>query len=193
MLSEIKRLTAAADFDYSRLLPTLWGRPRPAGGRGGTSRWAGKKWELTAISRPEPVCVVWSWHPPPLDNRKKKKKRASLHSKLFTRSGPGDPVPELSGTGGGGEGGGSRKPRRKPGGTFRPSCSCSAQFGLRVFSSSSNLTDVTGCVLPNPEVCVSGNGSAASARPAAPPAVRPRDGFEPANPFPRFLQTKTQT
>lgn len=27
-----------------------------------------KKSELTAISRPEPVCFVWSWHPPLLRN-----------------------------------------------------------------------------------------------------------------------------
>lgn len=46
----------------------------------------------------------------------------------------------------------------KPGRTFRPSCSSSAQFWVQSFSSS-NLTDVTGCVLPNPEVCVSGNGA----------------------------------
>lgn len=34
----------------------------------GISRWAEKweSWKLTAISRPEPVCVVWSWHPPPV-------------------------------------------------------------------------------------------------------------------------------
>lgn len=48
--------------------------------------------------------------------------------------------------------------------TFRPSSSSSAVW-THTFSSSSELTDVTGCVLPNPEVCW-GNSSA-----AAPPAA----------------------
>lgn len=67
------------------------------------------------------------------------------------------------------------KATRKAGRTFRPSCSSVAQLELRLFSSSSNLTDVTGCVLPNPEVCVSGNGaqqpSGGQNAGAAPPPV----------------------
>lgn len=49
----------------------------------------------------------------------------SLQSKLFTRSLDGS-GPQLSGAT-------QKKPKRNPGRTFRPSCSSSAQFELRVF------------------------------------------------------------
>ncbi len=145
------------------------GAASPSGVWGEAARLASqgeqKKSELTAISRPEPVCVVWSWHPPLLRNATLCAPRfASVKSLRTTWTVCLPNSPELKST------------ERKPGRTFRPSCSSSAQFELRLFSSSSNLTDVTGCVLPNPEVCVSGNGAqqppGGQTAGAATPAVR---------------------
>lgn len=140
---------------------------RPAG----ISRWAQvkkKKSELTAISRPEPVCFVWSWHPPLLRNATLCAPRFASVQTFYAQSGRLGSTTIRSY---------AKETEKKPGKDLSALLFLLCTVWVEGFSSSSsNLTDVTGCVLPNPELCVSGNGAqlppGGLAAAAATPAVR---------------------
>lgn len=130
----------------------------------GISRWAEESLNLQPYLGRSPsasseVDILLSW-----ETRLCAPRFASVKSlrTVWTACFPNSPQPKTLNT--------ERKPIR----TFRPSSCSSAQFDLRLFLLL-QTPDVTGCV-PNPEVCVSGNGAqmppGGQTAVAAPPVVR---------------------
>lgn len=138
--------------------PSAWKRP------GWHLKVSKEKCELTAISRPESVWFLWSWHPSLFRNATRLRSSLRFTKKSFYaqpgRPCPGTPTKKRD-----------WKPPKKPGKDLSALLFFLCTVWVERFSCS-NLPDVTGCVLPNPELRVSGNRARPLAAAAAPPTGR---------------------